>query len=398
MKKYILMFLMSFIFLFSTSTAQITSFATETQQETESSEDNEIVVRDGFVVILEMMLNEVFSNPTTNEVDEEASVGSIFNAGQMLKGSLVVIYNSLQAIYDSHLYSVFIAIGVIIMTIYFMIDLATKDVLSMTTDNRYTIEKIIRPFVKYIICLMFILNIKWILIVLLGLSQGAYNQVPDSLPISFVEAEGFGDAGEIQSIESTEIVEQILDMVSYKVNVPDLGDGDTANWVEEMIAKGIKKLSPMDTINNVFKVLPLIVVFILPWLISVVCNGLLVYVILSRIVSIVIQGAMAPIAMGDIYSEGSIKDTKSWSFVRNFASLCFQSVVISLVLLLVNTIISIFVADIFAKIASASTLSAQVATIGWWANLAIQMTILKCVQVGTVLASANESKKLFGGN
>lgn len=315
--------------------------------------------------LLESMLKEIFKSPVSKSSTEEAA--NIFNTYGMLDESVVIVYRALEAIYKSSLYNVFVAIGVILMTVYFLIDLSTRDILD-NTGNKDTVEQFTKPFLKWILCIVFIINVKWILFVVLGLSQGAYRQVPETLEITFNDTSAFSSPDATAEIDTQGVIDKIYEMIGYEE-----GDG---------IAK---------TFLNFVKQLPLMLAFILPWLVSLVCDGLLIYVILSRIVNIAIQGAMAPIAMADAYngSNGSIRDTRAWGYIKNFASLCFQSVVISLTLIIVNTIILVFISRIFGAISN------PLNSIGWWMNTAVQMTILKMVQVGAVMGSANKAKELF---
>lgn len=377
-----LMFLMCFSLCF-TSLATDGTGAGDGQTAVESTEDGDNLHRDVFVMLLEVMVKEVFRSPV-GDADENAN---IFNPHGMLDNSTGIIYGALEAIYNSNIYSIFIAIGIILMTVYFVMDLASKDVFT-AYGGKTTIEQVIKPFIKYFLCVMFVCNIKWIMFFLLALSHGAYTQVSIadiSIAQEYIDVDAFGTLATAEDLDSDAIVEQILRTVTYEIP-----EGWTGKVFELVIGN-----NPMLQIFNLLRVLPMIIVFILPWLVSVVCNAMLVYVILSRIVSIAIQGAMAPVAMADIYGDGKFRDSRSWGFIRNFTSLCFQAVVIALVLQLVNIIVMIFVSKVFGTMATAEGL-AKLATIGDWANLAIQMTILKVVQVGTVLGSANEAKKLFG--
>lgn len=363
----------------------IESLLGSSESESSESEDGENLHKDAFVMFLEMMVKGVFKSP----VGEEDDNASIFNPHGMLDNSTGIIYGALEAIYGSNIYSVFVAIGIILLTIYFIMDLASKDVFTQYS-GKTTIEQIIKPFVKFILSIMFVCNIKWIMFFLLALSQGAYTQVSIadiSISQEYIDSTAFGSLTEAADIDSDAIVTQILKTVTYEIP-----DGWSGKVYELVIGN-----NPIMQIFNLLRVLPMIIVFLLPWLVSVVCDAMLVYVVLSRIVSIAIQGAMAPVAMADIYSEGNFRQTRSWDFIRNFTSLCFQSVIIALILQLVNIIIMIFVSKVFGAMATAEGL-AKLATIGDWANLAIQMTILKVAQVGTVLGSANEAKRLFGGH
>lgn len=362
------MLLMCFAFSFTIFADEGEGVESSEGTVTESTNEGEKEIKDSSKGLLESMLKEIFKSPVSKSDTEEAT--SIFNTYGMLDESVVIIYRALEAIYRSRLYSVFIAIGVVLLTVYFLMDLSTRDILD-STGNRDTIEQIAKPFVKWLICIIFIMNVKWILFMVLGLSQGAYRQVPDTLEITFNETSTFSSPDATAEIDTQGVIDEIYEMIGYE-------EGG-----------GVLKAT-----LNLGRQLPLMIAFILPWLISLVCDGLLIYVILSRIVNIAIQGAMAPIAMADAYSgnsNGSIRDTRAWGYIKNFASLCFQSVVISLTLIIVNTIILVFISRIFGAIEGAGAL----ANIGWWLNTAVQMTILKMVQVGAVMGSAQKAKELF---
>ena len=362
------MLLMCFAFSFTIFADEGEGVESSEGTVTESTNEGEKEIKDSSKGLLESMLKEIFTSPVSKSDTEEAT--SIFNTYGMLDESVVIIYRALEAIYRSRLYSVFIAIGVVLLTVYFLMDLSTRDILD-STGNRDTIEQIAKPFVKWLICIIFIMNVKWILFMVLGLSQGAYRQVPDTLEITFNETSTFSSPDATAEIDTQGVIDEIYEMIGYE-------EGG-----------GVLKAT-----LNLGRQLPLMIAFILPWLISLVCDGLLIYVILSRIVNIAIQGAMAPIAMADAYSgnsNGSIRDTRAWGYIKNFASLCFQSVVISLTLIIVNTIILVFISRIFGAIEGAGAL----ANIGWWLNTAVQMTILKMVQVGAVMGSAQKAKELF---
>ena len=311
----------------------------------------------------------IFRSPTTSKDQEDPS--SILQPYGMLDESVVIVYRALEGIYSSTLYSVFIAIGVVLLTVYFLMDLSTRDILD-NTGNKDTVEQLTKPFIKWILCIIFIMNIKWVLLMLLGLSQGAYNQATKAdINIVFNDTNAFSSPDSVGELNTEQVIDEIFEMIGYE---------ETEGF------------HPLKSTANAMRQLPLIIAFLIPWLVSIVCDGLLVYVILSRIVNIAIQGAMAPIAMADAYSgnsNGSIRDTRAWAYIKNFASLCFQSVVISLTLIIVNAIIVVFISRIFGA------MSNPLNTIGWWMNTAVQMTILKMVQVGTVMGSAQKAKELF---
>lgn len=364
---FLLVCLMCFAFSFTALASSEQGSGDQAENTNQTQAETE--VKDSSRGLLESMLNVIFRSPTTSKDQEDPS--SILQPYGMLDESVVIVYRALEGIYSSTLYSVFIAIGVVLLTVYFLMDLSTRDILD-NTGNKDTVEQLTKPFIKWILCIIFIMNIKWVLLMLLGLSQGAYNQATKAdINIVFNDTNAFSSPDSVGELNTEQVIDEIFEMIGYE---------ETEGF------------HPLKSTANAMRQLPLIIAFLIPWLVSIVCDGLLVYVILSRIVNIAIQGAMAPIAMADAYSgnsNGSIRDTRAWAYIKNFASLCFQSVVISLTLIIVNAIIVVFISRIFGA------MSNPLNTIGWWMNTAVQMTILKMVQVGTVMGSAQKAKELF---
>ena len=382
---FLLVCLMCFAFSFTALASSEQGSGDQAENTNQTQAETE--VKDSSRGLLESMLNVIFRSPTTSKDQEDPA--SILQPYAMLDESVVIVYRALEGIYSSTLYSVFIAIGVVLLTVYFLMDLSTRDILD-NTGNKDTVEQLTKPFIKWILCIIFIMNIKWVLLMLLGLSQGAYNQATKAdISIAFNDTNAFSSPDSGGELNTEQVIDEIFEMIGY----------EEINWAsDEGFINSLKK-DILGTIGNsginvlnMSKQLPLMLAFFIPWLVSIVCDGLLVYVILSRIVNIAIQGAMAPIAMADAYSgnsNGSIRDTRAWAYIKNFASLCFQSVVISLTLIIVNAIIVVFISRIFGA------MSNPLNTIGWWMNTAVQMTILKMVQVGTVMGSAQKAKELF---
>ena len=364
---FLLVCLMCFAFSFTALASSEQGSGDQAENTNQTQAETE--VKDSSRGLLESMLNVIFRSPTTSKDQEDPA--SILQPYAMLDESVVIVYRALEGIYSSTLYSVFIAIGVVLLTVYFLMDLSTRDILD-NTGNKDTVEQLTKPFIKWILCIIFIMNIKWVLLMLLGLSQGAYNQATKAdINIVFNDTNAFSSPDSVGELNTEQVIDEIFEMIGYE---------ETEGF------------HPLKSTANAMRQLPLIIAFLIPWLVSIVCDGLLVYVILSRIVNIAIQGAMAPIAMADAYSgnsNGSIRDTRAWAYIKNFASLCFQSVVISLTLIIVNAIIVVFISRIFGA------MSNPLNTIGWWMNTAVQMTILKMVQVGTVMGSAQKAKELF---
>lgn len=339
---FVIMLCISLSFCFS-------SFAADTTTETPTEEINDLGAG-----VIESMLHIVFGNAIIPD-KSDGGTGSIFDPWEMLQNSTELALKAMEDITQGKLYSVFTAIGVIFMFIYFLMDLSTSDMFMTSTNKRVTAEEIIKPLMKLLFCIIFLCNVKWILYFILGLSQGAFNQAINTLTIENVNM-------------SADVVDKLMTVSGY-----------------------VKNPSGLDMVRNIGCSMQLFISFAIPWLVSLVCNFLLIYVILSRVVNIVIQGILAPIAMADIYGQGnSIRDTRAWGYIRNFAGLCFQAVVIVLVLYVVNSLIGVYATQLSEGLSRA-------AHIGDFVNLGIQVTVLKVVQVGTAMGSANEAKKLFSG-
>lgn len=332
-----------------------TSFADESTPPPTNTE-TEVQDVDSQLGFIEMMLGVVFGNSVWED-ESGSGTGSVFDPWEMLKNSTELALSTMEDITQGKMYTAFEAIGMILMTIYFLLEFSGNYSFNLSSNNKPSMEEIIKYCIKFIICVIFFLNIKYILYFMLCLSEMAFHQAVNTLSIENVTM-------------SIDVVDKVLLASGY-----------------------VKEASVLDFItHNLPAMMSIIFSFAIPWLIGIVCNFLLVYVILSRIVNIVVQGAIAPIAMADIFGAGNnIRDTRAWGYVRNFAGLCFQSVVIVVILYAVNSLIGTYVAQLVDGLNNA---------VSFWqlVNLGIQITVLKVVQVGSAMGSAHMAKGLFSGN
>jgi hypothetical protein len=134
----------------------------------------------------------------------------------------------------------------------------------------------------------------------------------------------------------------------------------------------------------------IILTFIGPYLVSMVCSAVVIWVVYSRTVNIIIMTIGAPLAMSDIYGDRPFRETRSFGYIKELAGLMFQSVVIVLVMYAMNQISKYFF-EAFKSLQDTSG-GGGIALIS---SLAIRMTVFKVVQVGALLGSANKAKKLF---
>lgn len=329
-----------------------TSLADETPAVDVETETQNVDIQLGFI---ESMLSVVFGNSVWND-ESGSGTGSVFDPWEMLKNSTGLAFNTLEDITQGNLYMIFETIGLILLTIYFLLEFSGNYSFNLSSTNKPSTDEIIKYFIKFIFSIMFFLNMKYILYFMLFLSEAAFNQAVNTLAIENINM-------------SVDVVDKVLTASGY-----------------------VKGASMVDFIRyNLPATISIVFSFAIPWLIGLVCNFLLVYVILSRIVNIVVQGAISPIAMADIFGNGNnIRDTKAWGYVRHFAGLCFQSVVIVVILYAVNALIGTYVTQLVEGLNNTINFGDLV-------NLAIQITVLKVVQVGSAMGSANIANRLFGG-
>lgn len=340
---FILMLCVSLSLCFPSFADDTTPPPTETVTESEDS---------GPVSFIKAMIGVVFGNAIKTDTSESGT-GSIFDPWEMLKNSTELALTTLEELTQSRLYSVLMSVGVVLLTMYFLLDLSTSDALNVATNGRAEAETLLQPFIKFIISLIFLCNTKWILYFIIALSHSAFNQALHVLTIENVVMGG-------------DVADKLLAAMGYVAN-----------------SSGVLAI-----FHNTTAIIMSFMVFVVPWLVSVVCNFLLVYVILSRVVKLVVQGVCAPVAMSDIYGRESVRSTHAWNFVKKYAGICFQSVVIVIVLYVVNSLIGTYSTQLVEGLNGA-------VNVGDMMNLGIQMAVLKVVQVGTVMGSAHEAENLF---
>ena len=95
------------------------------------------------------------------------------------------------------------------------------------------------------------------------------------------------------------------------------------------------------------------------------------------------------VAMADLYGEHPLRETRAFNYIKEFAGVCFQSVVITLVFMAMNMIMAVFMEHFGKQISDGAK------GIGALMAMGLKIAVFKLVQVGLVVSSANRAKKLL---
>lgn len=319
----------------------------ESYRESSENEDTDVKM----YPLIESMLDSVFSDGS----------GGTIGYRDMLNEGFAMINDTFETMTESGndiatFYYSLKGIGILIMTMYFIVGLASKDYAQQF--GKPTIEMLIKPFTKFVLALFFLMNIEYILKMFLYLSQWCFFVASD-LDFSGVVASGTGTAAEVVDYKKI-----ILDAVGFDSE----GSGLVAS------------------VKNIMAQLQIIVAFIFPWVISLISSVFGIWVIYTRTVNIILTAIMAPLSMSDLYSEHPLRETKAWNYIKEFAGLCFQSVVIVAAYAVTAAIMSISMQSL--------NLSSDMA-MGDLMIVALKISVYKAVQVGVVMGSANRAKKVM---
>lgn len=301
---------------------------------------------DGFI---SYMIKSVLSGSIVEDGDN-----NILNPYESLDKSFTMISDALaddSDLINSNFYSLFQAFALTLMIIYWLINMASRDLPQQFGGNA-TIELYIKPFLMLITAMIFMLHIQDFLHFFFAFSQGCYEIVKDS------SATG-------ADVNSGVTLESIYAMIGYD----PAPKGMTAKFA------------------NIWPGVQLVIAFIVPFLITAVTSFIVLWVVLSRAANIVVTGVMAPLACADLVSgKSSIVDTVAFGYIKHFAGLCFQSVAIAVVYR-VSTIV-------MSNMLSGNTLPCD--SFGGVLTTAAYLITIRLVVAGLIIGSANISKRLFG--
>ena len=316
----------------------------------EGTEEN---IGNGF---LDAMLDTVFG------MDGEED-GSGFSVYEMLEESIGVVNEAFETMTDTSgdigaFYYMLKAVALTIMSMYFIMGLASKDFSQQF--GRPTVEMLAKPFAKFIICMFLLACSEWLMKFFLYLSQWCFNRAPRDNSMAGVLGESLGD---------------------YKALVYD-----AVGYVRASDKSG---LGIVDTFKNIVPFISVFVAFMLPWLISLAAGLVSVWVVYSRTAQIIVMALGAPLAMSDLYGEHPLRDTRAFQYIKEFAGLCFQSVVIAAVFIALNMIMAIFLEHFTEQVTAGGN------GIGNLMAMGLKIAVFKLVQVGLIVGSGNRAKKMM---
>lgn len=317
------------------------------------NEETEENIGNGF---LDAMLDTVFG------MDEEED-GSGFSVYEMLEESIGVVNEAFETMTDTSgdigaFYYMLKAVALTIMSMYFIMGLASKDFSQQF--GRPTVEMLAKPFAKFIICMFLLACSEWLMKFFLYLSQWCFNRAPRDNSMAEVLGESLGD---------------------YKALVYD-----AVGYVRASDKSG---LGIVDTFKNIVPFISVFVAFMLPWLISLAAGLVSVWVVYSRTAQIIVMALGAPLAMSDLYGEHPLRDTRAFQYIKEFAGLCFQSVVIAAVFIALNMIMAIFLEHFTEQVTAGGN------SIGNLMAMGLKIAVFKLVQVGLIVGSGNRAKKMM---
>ena len=306
--------------------------------------------------LLDAMLDTVFG------MDEEED-GSGFSVYEMLEESIGVVNEAFETMTDTSgdigaFYYMLKAVALTIMSMYFIMGLASKDFSQQF--GRPTVEMLAKPFAKFIICMFLLACSEWLMKFFLYLSQWCFNRAPRDNSMAGVLGESLGD---------------------YKALVYD-----AVGYVRASDKSG---LGIVDTFKNIVPFISVFVAFMLPWLISLAAGLVSVWVVYSRTAQIIVMALGAPLAMSDLYGEHPLRDTRAFQYIKEFAGLCFQSVVIAAVFIALNMIMAIFLEHFTEQVTAGGN------GIGNLMAMGLKIAVFKLVQVGLIVGSGNRAKKMM---
>ena len=318
--------------------------------------DNNGEVKDSGNAFLDAMLDSVFG--VTEEKD-----GSGFSTYEMLDEAVGIVDKAFKTITNTHseigaFYYMLKAVALTIMTMYFVMGLASRDFTQQF--GKPTVEMLAKPFAKFIICIIILIFSEHLMKFFLYLSQWCFNHSPKDNSMLGESAEAVGDYKKL-----------VYDAVGYAV--PSEKEG----------------LGIMDTFKNILPFISIFIAFMLPWLVSMAAGLVSVWVVYSRTAQLIIMAIGAPLAMADLYGEHPLRETRAFNYIKEFAGLSFQSVVISLVFIAMNMVMAIFMEHFAGQVSGGAS------GIGGLIEMGLKIAVFKLVQVGLVVSSANRAKKLM---
>ena len=284
-----------------------------------TDESGEEAFGEGFI---RMMLEKIFNS-------NQQAEGSFISPGNMLTETFNYLAGSggvIDSITGSTWYLFLVGSCFMVMLIRFMSDFALDK--AWDPSQQQTPEMFYKPLFKLIAAMIFVIALPYFLKFGMYISQAA---------IELIKNNPFSSNG----TDTSEILKKAQDTL-----IDSLG----------FEAGGITKIP-----QNLGALIQGVIMLILPYIISTVCEIGVFFVIFSRILELSIRAALAPLAMTDIYKMGDRSHGMSYLF--DFFGVCFQGFAILLVFFVADYITALLMTELLAEFESLLSTPANLGTI-----------------------------------
>lgn len=302
-----------------------------------------------------VMIDTIFG--VQGSSNNNSLLGDLANPISALANSADTVDDTVQDLVNEPFYYGFQAIAITIVLFYFMSGLLTRDL--SQNFGKPTLEMLARPFGRVIVVITMIIFSWDICRFFLWLSQFGLSQVVK-----------LGTSTVLGSGAAADIKKTIMDACGWQ----DLTNAGVLDRI-------------FGNLHNMGITMQVMISFLIPFVVSIVCNVVAVWVVLTRTVTLIIYSVMSPLAMSDLYGEHHFKETNAFRWLKKYFGLCIQSSVIVLAYYIANKVCGGFMDQIFNNVGGSLGF-------GDLMNMATYIAVLKVVQVGVVLTSAHKAQEI----
>lgn len=299
---------------------------------------------------IRMMLDTIFGS------DDAWDAGGYMAVNNLLVVTFEYLVGALDTLTSTVWYGVIVAMSLVYMLLRFVIDYATGDTIWKDGHN-YELEIIFKPFIRLMICMIFVVSVQHFLKLGLFISQAAANVIIEN-PL--------GGAG---SVDTSSVLETAKDTLIQQLGFE---------------AGGITKLP-----GNLAAMIEGFVLLIIPYLVSTVGNVAVFFVCFRRVLELGVRAALAPLAMIDLYKEGA--NGHGIRYIFTYFGVCFQSVAI-LVVLFISDMISAQIIE-----GMMTGFSGMLGTMSGISKVALSLAAINLAKNVMVMKTADLAKNAFGG-
>lgn len=273
--------------------------------------------------------------------------------GIFASGGFDTIMSHLQVFTD-----VSVAVGILLTIIYFGYDFITEKIGS---GQDLTPEIILKSFAKLFIVILIVGNITTFTAGIFEISNSVFAQVS-----------GLASESEASMQIQAMIDEYVVD-IGTKV--------DEANKIPMVGSVAGIGIIAGEFIGNIM--------MLLAYLISLVCQFMILFTIYSRQADLIARSIFAPMAIGDLYLGGA--RSRGFDYLKSYIGICFQAVVIIAMLYITNEIVAALIKP--DDIIGAATKISEIPF-----SKTCTVVLAKFVQAIMILKSGAFAKELLGSH